>query len=122
MRVFAFTSVIWLAVFGHLMPAQSRTLGGYVCSHECELHSAGLSARVLLAYHHRSTRDAFRILRIRLRSGRRRSGKFAGRCCRAADRQMINRDQTCSHVRNDVRPLLSKPGRMLRDQDHRDKK
>jgi hypothetical protein len=41
MRVFAFASVIWLAVFGHLMPAQSRTFGGYVCSQACELHSAG---------------------------------------------------------------------------------
>ena len=41
MRVFAFASVIWLAVVGHLIPAQSRTFGGYVCSHKCELHSAG---------------------------------------------------------------------------------
>ena len=41
MRVFAFASVIWLTVFGHLIPAQSRTFSGYVCSHECEVHSAG---------------------------------------------------------------------------------
>jgi hypothetical protein len=41
MRVFAFASVIWLAALGHLVPAQSRTFGGFICSHECELHSAG---------------------------------------------------------------------------------
>jgi hypothetical protein len=40
MRVFAFASVIWLAVFGHQVPAQSRTFGGYVCSYECDVHAA----------------------------------------------------------------------------------
>jgi hypothetical protein len=41
MRVFAFASVIWLAVFGHQIPTHSRTFGGYVCSHACDEHAAG---------------------------------------------------------------------------------
>jgi hypothetical protein len=76
MRVFAFASVRGLAVFSHLIPAQSRTFGGYVCSHECELHSAGykwardrsIDDKRTCPYgvSRRFTRDAFCMFRIRL--------------------------------------------------------
>jgi hypothetical protein len=102
MRVFAFASVIWLAVFGHLIPAQSRTFGGYVCSHDCELHSAGYKwardrsiddTHACPLWHIPVVSPGMRFVcsGSGSRSGRRRSGKFSGCCCRAGQ-QMINPD------------------------------
>jgi hypothetical protein len=40
MRVFAFAALCSLAL-GQQVSAPTRTFGGYVCRHECDVHAAG---------------------------------------------------------------------------------